>query len=115
VENPYTNILGHPTGRLLLSRDGYALNYEKVFDACLANNVAVEINANPHRLDLDWRYIKRGKEKGLMFSIGPDAHAVDAIDDVEYGVGIARKGWLEPENLINCLTADNLLKWRGKR
>lgn len=115
VENPYTNILGHPTGRLLLSRDGYALDYEKVFDACLANNVAVEINANPHRLDLDWRYIKRGKEKSLMFSIGPDAHAVDGIDDVEYGVGIARKGWLEPENLINCLSADKLLKWRGKR
>ena len=112
VENPYTSILGHPTGRLLLARDGYPLDYEKVFDACLANNVAIEINANAHRLDLDWRYIKRAKDKGLLFSIGPDAHGVDGIDDVEYGVGIARKGWLEPENLINCLSADKLLKWR---
>ncbi|GMV94150.1 MAG: DNA polymerase/3'-5' exonuclease PolX [Candidatus Hydrogenedentota bacterium] len=114
VENPYTSILGHPTGRLLLSRDGYPLDYEKVFDACLANNVAIEINANPHRLDLDWRYIKRAKEKGLLFSIGPDAHRVEGIDHVKYGVGIARKGWLEPENLINCMPADKLLKWRKR-
>ncbi len=115
VESPYTSILGHPTGRLLLSRDGYSLDYEKVFDACLANNVAIEINANPHRLDLDWRYIKRAKEKGLLFSIGPDAHRVEGIDDVAYGVGIARKGWLEPENLINCMSADKLQKWRSHR
>ncbi len=114
IENPYTSILGHPTGRLLLSRDGYPLDYEKVFDACRANNVAIEINANPHRLDLDWRYIKRAKDKGLWFSIGPDAHEVAGIDNVEYGVGIARKGWIEPKNLINCLSAEKLLKWRTR-
>lgn len=113
VENPYTTILGHPTGRLLLSRQGYSLDFERVFDACSANNVAIEINANCHRLDLDWRYIKRAKEKGLKLCIGPDSHSVETLDDVVYGLGIARKGWLEPHNLLNCMTVEAFLAWRN--
>jgi DNA polymerase (family 10) len=112
VENPCTTILGHPTGRLLLLREGYTLNYERVMDACLANRVAIEINANAQRLDIDWRHIKRGKDRGLKFCIGPDAHDVDGIDDVEFGVGIARKGWLEPDDLLNCMSSDELLHWK---
>lgn len=112
VENPHTTILGHPSGRLLLARKGFPLNYDKVFDACVANRVAVEINANCHRLDLDWRYIHRAKDKGVMLVIGPDAHSVEEIDNTQYGVGIARKGWLEPENLLNCMTLATFKKWK---
>ena len=112
VENPYTTILGHPTGRLLLSRKGYPLNYEKVFDACLANNVAIEINANCHRLDLDWRHVRRAKERGLKLCIGPDAHSTGGLEDMTYGVGIARKGWLETDDLLNCMTLDEFFAWR---
>jgi DNA polymerase (family 10) len=112
IENPYTTILGHPTGRLLLMREGYPLDWEKVFDAAVANRVAIEINANPHRLDLDWRHIKRARDKGVVFSIGPDAHSVEGIADVQYGVGIARKGWLAREHLLNAMTAQQLLGWK---
>lgn len=112
VENPYTMILGHPTGRLLLARDGYPLDYEKVFDACAANRVAIEINANCHRLDLDWRYVRRARDKGVMIAIGPDAHSVDGLDDMEYGVGIARKGWLEAKDVLNSKNAKEFLAWR---
>ena len=111
VENPYCRILGHPTGRLLLMREGYSLNYDKVMDACVANRVAIEINANPNRLDIDWRHIRRGRDRGVLFSIGPDAHEIGGIDDVDYGVGIARKGWLGPEHILNCMDADALLAW----
>lgn len=113
VENPYTTILGHPTGRLLLAREGFPLNYDKVFDACAANGVAIEINANCHRLDLDWRYVRRARDKGCKLSIGPDAHAIDQIDNMQYGVGIARKGWLTKHDIVNCMTAAQFLKWAG--
>lgn len=112
IENPHTAILGHPTGRLLLSRKGFPLDMEKVFDACVANKVAVEINASCKRLDVDWRYIRQGRDKGVLFSIGPDAHSIDGLNNVQYGVGIARKGWLGPEHVINCWTAEELLAWR---
>lgn len=112
VENPYTTILGHPTGRLLLARDGYPLDYEKVFDACAANRVAIEINANCHRLDLDWRYVRRARDKDVMIAIGPDAHSVDGLDDMEYGVGIARKGWLEAKDVLNSKNVKEFLAWR---
>jgi DNA polymerase (family 10) len=112
IENPHTAILGHPTGRLLLSRKGFPLDMEKVFDACAANKVAVEINASCKRLDVDWRYIRQGRDKGVLFSIGPDAHSIEGLSNVQYGVGIARKGWLGPEHVINCWTAEELLAWR---
>lgn len=114
VENEYTTILGHPTGRLLLSRDGYPLDYETLFDACVANNVAVEINGNARRLDLDWRYVKRAKEKGVMLVVGPDAHSVDQLDNIWYGLGIARKGWLEKDDLLNCMTLRQFRAWQKK-
>lgn len=102
VENPHTDILGHPTGRLLLARPPYKLNINKVIDACSQNKVAIEINANPHRLDLDWRNIYYAREKGCLFSINPDAHDTKGIDDINYGIKIARKGGIQPEEVINC-------------
>lgn len=115
VEDPHTSILGHPTGRLLLAREGYPLDFEKVFDACAANGVAVEINANPHRLDLDWRLMRRAKEKGVKLAIGPDAHNPEGLDDVAFGIGVARKGWVESGDLLNSMTLDELLPWADKR
>ncbi|MDZ4860249.1 MAG: DNA polymerase/3'-5' exonuclease PolX [Candidatus Hydrogenedentes bacterium] len=115
VENPYTVILGHPTGRLLTIREGYPLDMDRVVDACIANRVIIEINANPRRLDIDWRHIKRARDKGALFSIGPDAHSVEALDDVQYGLGIARKGWLAPEHVVNCLEVEQFLAWKNKK
>ena len=111
VENPYCRILGHPTGRLLITRKGYDLDYEKVFDACAANNVSIEINANCRRLDLDWRYVRQARDKGIKFCISPDAHSTGAIDLMGYGIGIARKGWLEPGDVLNTLGTDDFLAW----
>lgn len=102
VENPYTDLLGHPSGRLLLSREPYKFDIKKVIDACAANKTAIEINANPHRLDLDWRLIYYAREKGCMFSINPDAHSTEEIDYIKYGVMVARKGGLMTSEVINC-------------
>jgi DNA polymerase (family 10) len=108
IENPHTTILGHPTGRLLLSRKGYEIDYEKVIDACAANNVAIEINANPFRLDLDWRWYQYAIEKGVWLSINPDAHRVEGFKDMAYGVLAARKGGLTKENCLNALDLQRL-------
>ena len=115
IENPYTHILGHPTGRLLLKRQGYPLNYEKIFDACVDNGVAIEINANCRRLDMDWRYLRQARDKGIQLCISPDAHSTDAIEFMRYGIGIARKGWLAPQDILNHLTADEFLNWCQKK
>ncbi|MGZ3829991.1 MAG: DNA polymerase/3'-5' exonuclease PolX, partial [Mucilaginibacter sp.] len=104
IENPYTTILGHPTGRLLLSRNGYSINYKKVIDACAANNVIIEINANPLRLDLDWRWHQYALDKGVWLSINPDAHRNDGFLDMHYGVLVARKGGLYKERCLNALS-----------
>ncbi|HEY0176840.1 MAG TPA: helix-hairpin-helix domain-containing protein [Pedobacter sp.] len=104
IENPYTTILGHPTGRLLLSRKGYPIDYHKVIDACAANNVVIEINANPLRLDLDWRYHRYALEKGVLLSINPDAHRMEGFRDMHYGVYIGRKGGLEAKQCLNALS-----------
>lgn len=114
IEHPETNILGHPSGRLLLQREGYPLDYDRIIDACAANQVAIEINANCRRLDLDWRYVRKAKERGVKLCISPDAHRIEGLDDVFYGVGIARKGWLEPKDLLNTMTASQLVKWCAK-
>ena len=92
VENPYTRILGHPTGRLLLVREGYDINHERVIDACAAHGVAIELNANPYRLDLDWRWVHRATDAGVLISINPDAHATGELENVRWGVEVARKG-----------------------
>lgn len=111
VENPYTSILGHPTGRLLLSRKGYPIDYHKVIDACADNNVAIEINANPLRLDIDWRYIQYAMNKGVLLSINPDAHSINGINDIYYGVCSARKGGLVKEYCLNCFDIEEFEEW----
>lgn len=101
MQNSYVTILGHPTGRLLLDRDGYELDLDKVFATALEHDVVIEINANPHRFDLDWRYLRQAKDQGITFSINPDAHSVDGLEDTFWGIGIARKGWLTAADVLN--------------
>ncbi|MBI1223658.1 MAG: DNA polymerase/3'-5' exonuclease PolX [Bacteroidetes bacterium] len=103
IENKYTTILGHPTGRLLLSREGYPIDHKKIIDACAANGVVIELNANPYRLDLDWTWIPYALEKGVMISVNPDAHSTGGMNDIKYGVYSARKGGLTAENCLTCL------------
>jgi DNA polymerase (family X) len=105
IENPYTTMLGHPTGRLLAKREGYPIDHKMVIDACAANNVVIEINANPWRLDLDWRWIPYALDKGVPISVNPDAHEKMGIYDVKYGVYAARKGMLTRKNTFNSLGA----------
>ncbi len=102
IENPYTTILGHMTGRLLLSREGYPLDTKKIIDACAANNVIIELNAHPYRLDIDWRWIPYALEKGVMISINPDAHSKEGYGDMYYGVCAARKGALIADMTFNA-------------
>jgi DNA polymerase (family X) len=108
IENPYTTILGHPTGRLLLSRNGYPINYKKVIDACAENNVVIEINANPLRLDLDWRWHQYALDKGVWLSINPDAHRTEGFHDTQYGLLAARKGGLYKERCLNALSLQEI-------
>jgi DNA polymerase (family 10) len=108
IENPYTTILGHPTGRLLLSRSSYSIDHKKVIDACAANNVVIEINANPLRLDLDWRWHQYALEKGCWLSINPDAHRKEGFLDMHYGVIVARKGGLYKERCLNALSLQEI-------
>jgi len=110
IEHPATSILGHPTGRLLLSRKGYPINHKKVIDACAANKVCVELNANPHRLDIDWRWIPYCIEKGVKISVNPDAHSINGIDDIIYGTVSARKGGLTKSDCLNARPVDEFLK-----
>lgn len=111
IKNPYTRILGHPTGRLLLKREEGHLDLNKLIDLAAKENTAIEINANPWRLDLDWRYGNKAKETGLMTCINPDAHSTDGIDDIRYGVMIARKGKYGPDRVLNTKSADEFEKW----
>ncbi len=110
IENPYTKILGHPTGRLLLARPGYPINHKKVIDACAANGVAIELNAHPYRLDVDWRWIPYCLEKNVMISINPDAHEKTGIADMYYGVCAARKGMLPKEMCLSSLSINHILE-----
>ena len=115
IENEYTDVLGHPTGRLLLSRNPYKINMKKIIDACAQNDVAIEINSNPFRLDLDWRLIFYAREKGCEFAINPDAHSVDGIKDVEYGITMGRKGGLQKSEVINCLSTNDFVKFLNRK
>lgn len=103
IENPYTHILGHSSGRLLLSRPAYPLNYDVVIEACAKHKVVLEINAHPRRLDLDWQWISLAQEKNVMLSINPDAHSIDGIDDVFYGIRSAQKGMLRKQHNLSSL------------
>ncbi|MDP4115905.1 MAG: PHP domain-containing protein, partial [Bacteroidota bacterium] len=116
VENPYTRLLGHPTGRLLLSRDAYKIDIKKIIDACAANKTAIEINASPNRLDLDWRWIYYAREKGCLFAINADAHSTSDIAKTDYGVSVARKAGLLKSEVINYYTLEQFeefLKLKG--
>lgn len=115
IRNPYTTILGHPSGRLLLSRKPYPLNYPELIDACHEHQVILEINANPRRLDLDWTWIQPAIQKGCKLSINPDAHTVEGIDDVQFGVVAARKGGLTAPSNISSLTLSQFQEFLKKR
>lgn len=115
IENPYTTILGHPTGRLLLSRAGYPLDFKKIIDACAANQVVIEINANPLRLDLDWRWHRYALEKGVLLSINPDAHRTEGLLDMHYGVYVGRKGGLTPSTCLNAFSLEQITTYFQQR
>ena len=115
IENKYTTILGHPTGRLLLSRKGYPLNFEKIISACAENNVIIELNANPHRLDLDWKWIDFAMKKGIKIAINPDAHNLKGVHDIRYGIYQAQKGGLTLDFLLNNLNQIEFEQYLTKR
>ncbi|WP_333864462.1 helix-hairpin-helix domain-containing protein [Sphingobacterium sp.] len=115
IENPYTTILGHPTGRLLLSRAGYPLDFKKIIDACAANGVVIEINANPLRLDLDWRWHRYAVEKGVLLSVNPDAHRTEGLQDMQYGVLVAQKGGLQANNCLNTYSLEAIKAYFNKK
>jgi DNA polymerase (family 10) len=115
LEHPATTILGHPTGRLLLRREPFAVDLERVLETAACRGVVIEINANPWRLDLEWTWIRRAKQMGCQFSIGPDAHTTAGLEDVRFGIGIARKGWLEAGDVINTMDPDTLARWLAER
>jgi DNA polymerase (family 10) len=115
IENPYTTILGHPTGRLLLMREGYPVDHKKMIDACAANGVVIEINAHPYRLDLDWRHIDYALNKGVKLSINPDAHHTEGYHDMHFGVCVARKGGLNKEMCFNALSLSEIDSYFSKR
>lgn len=105
ISHKHVTMLGHPTGRLLLGREGYPVNMKKVIDAAAERRVIIELNAHPYRLDIDWRWMRCAKEKGVNIAINPDAHRADDIKDVFYGLGTARKGWLTKEDVVNTRDA----------
>lgn len=115
IRNPHVTILGHPTGRLLLSREGYPINLQKVMDVARECGVVMELNAHPHRLDLDWRLGPYARERGVSISINPDAHSTEGIGDVIFGVGIARKGWFTSEEVFNTKSATEMKKILSQR
>jgi DNA polymerase (family 10) len=115
LDNPHLTILGHPTGRLLLTREPYPIDMHAVLAKAAQVCVAVELNADPHRLDLDWRRLKVAKTRGVAVEIGPDAHSIHGLDYTELGVGIARKGWLEASDVLNARNVDDVLAFARAR
>jgi len=115
IRNPYTTILGHPTGRLLLSREGYPLDMSAIIEACARHKVVLELNANPYRLDIDWRFIREALNKGVMIAVNPDAHNIAGIQDIRYGLLAARKGGLSAAQLFNHLTTAEMEEYFAGR
>jgi DNA polymerase (family 10) len=116
MDNPFLTIIGHPTGRLLLSRDPYGIDLDAVIEKAAANGVALEINGDPHRLDLDWRVLRQVRAGGAMVSIGADAHSLPGLGHVDFGVGMARKGWLGPDDILNARPVEDFLAFaKGRR
>ena len=115
IANPNVDIIGHPTGRILLGRAGYDLDMDAVIDAAAEHGVCIEINAHPSRLDLDWRLVRRARDRGIKIPIDPDAHALAGIDDMRYGIAIARKGWLRAIDVLNTMETNQLLEFFSGR
>jgi DNA polymerase (family X) len=115
MHNPYVTMVGHPTGRLLLAREGYAVDIAAMIAEAVRLGVIIELNANPHRLDLDWRHLRAAYAQGLLTSINPDAHSPAGLGDVTYGVGIARKGGLTPEHVLNTRGLQDIQDWLAQR
>ncbi len=115
IENPFTNILGHMTGRLLLSRNGYPVDHKKIIDACAANDVVIELNAHPRRLDMDWRHIYYALEKNVLISIDPDAHSVEGFTDIRYGVLAAQKAGLTKEQNLSSFSLKDFENFISKQ
>ena len=115
MDDPHVTILGHPTGRLLLTREPYAIDLDTILARAAQIGVAVELNADPHRLDMDWRWCRVAREKGVQIELGPDAHSIAGLDHVALGVSMARKGWLGASNVLNTRTADDVLTFARRR
>lgn len=116
IRNPFTTMLGHPTGRLLLARQGYPIDHKAIIDACAEHKVVIELNANPYRLDLDWTWLPYAMDKGVMISINPDAHSIEGYEDVHWGLIAARKGMLKQEYTFNALDTTQIDDWfRNKK
>ncbi len=111
MENPYVTMLGHLSGRLLLRRDAYAVNHEKIIDCAAATRTVIELNCSSQRMDMDWTWWKRARDKGVKCSLNPDAHHADGLQNLHFGVRVARKGWLRREDVLNCLPPKDIRKW----
>jgi DNA polymerase (family 10) len=115
MDDPHMTILGHPTGRLLLSREPFPIDLERVLEKAADRGIAVEVNADPHRQDLDWRMVRRARDRGVAVSIGADAHSISGMANVDIGLGIARKGWLEAAQVLNTRDAEGFLAHARRR
>ena len=115
LDDPHVTILGHPTGRLLLTREPYAIDMNAVLEKAAKSGVAVELNADPHRLDLDWRLCRTARDHGTLIEIGPDAHSVDGLENIHLGIGMARKGWLSAADVLNARSADDVTAFAQAR
>jgi DNA polymerase (family 10) len=115
LDDPRLTVLGHPTGRLLLSREPYPIDLDAVIEKAAETGAAIELNADPHRLDMDWRHLKRAKDLGVTIEIGPDAHSESNLDFMDHGIGIARKGWLSKDDVLNCRSVKDVLRFAATR
>ena len=115
IGNPHITMLGHLTGRLLLSREGYAVDVPAVIEAAAATGTWIELNANPSRLDMDWRWWPLAKEKGVRCVINPDAHNTEGLQQLWFGIAAARKGWLTRDDVVNCLPLGKIEKVLGAK
>ena len=111
LDNKFTTILAHPTGRLLLAREPYPIDIKKIIDFAARRGKVIELNANPRRLDLDWRYCKYASRQGVKIAVNPDAHNIHGLSHIDFGINIARKGWLKPSDCINCLNLEEMMEF----
>jgi len=115
MSDPRLTILGHPTGRLLLTREPFPIDIEAVIEVAAETGVALELNCDPHRLDLDWRWLQLARTRGVTIEVGPDAHDPDGLSFLDFGIHIARKGWLEASDVLNTRDADDVIAFARAR